>query len=526
MSLDTQLSGLVINKGLTKEQFEEAVANGLIGENDISFVDENNEGGSLVLDTEMSDTSENGVQNKVIKEYVDNVNNTASYAYNLANVIADQTTYGRVKIGDNILCKDGVISATKYEAGNNVTFEEKIEEVVDIAKYYTSYTGELYENDNGNLTVLKDLGINGSYLRPTRAFGESYSIIDLTDTTLMTLSEIRIRFKLTNLPIADDTFSSFFGGAYSTFPKTNIKINYVASTDTLTFTQEYYNESNASFVIQNIYTISEASSKLLNQWATFILYKEDGNWKINVDNLGELSSTENAHIALGVNGWNYMFICNAYGANHNQTAETQYFNYDIDLSTTGIFNSDGVVLGFSEAKQTGVIISAVGGGSEGGLQNTATGPNGLAIFTSKTNDSQETVAVGYDSLASGHRSTAIGYNTLSSGAGGVSVGFNSRATQINAVGIAGAATNAGAIILGYGHNNEENTFKVALNSTTTRATDESTGLFTMLTADGKIPNGRLKISTTISSESTDEEPISAKAVYDAIGNIEELLAQL
>ena len=48
----------------------------------------------------------------------------------------------------------------------------------------------------------------------------------------------------------------------------------------------------------------------------------------------------------------------------------------------------------------------------------------------------------------------------------------------------------------------------------------------MLTADGKIPNGRLNISTTISSESTNEEPISAKAVYDAIGNIEELLAQL
>jgi hypothetical protein len=141
MSLDTQLSGLVINKGLTKEQFEEAVANGLIGENDISFVDENNEGGSLILDTEMSDTSENGVQNKVIKEYVDNVNNTASYAYDLATNIADQTTFGRVKIGDNVLCKNGVISVTKYEAGNNVTFEERIEEIVDTAKYYMNYAG-------------------------------------------------------------------------------------------------------------------------------------------------------------------------------------------------------------------------------------------------------------------------------------------------------------------------------------------------------------------------------------------------
>lgn len=71
MSLDTQLSGLIINKGLTKEQFEEAVTNGLIGKNELSFVDEDDEAGSLTLDTEMSDTSENGVQNKVIKQYVD-----------------------------------------------------------------------------------------------------------------------------------------------------------------------------------------------------------------------------------------------------------------------------------------------------------------------------------------------------------------------------------------------------------------------------------------------------------------------
>lgn len=30
-------------------------------------------GGDIIIDTEMSDTSENAVQNKVIKEYVDNM---------------------------------------------------------------------------------------------------------------------------------------------------------------------------------------------------------------------------------------------------------------------------------------------------------------------------------------------------------------------------------------------------------------------------------------------------------------------
>lgn len=64
MPTETELEKLIINKNLTKEQFNEAVSKGSIGENDLSFVDE-------PIDTVMSDTSENPVQNRVIKAYVD-----------------------------------------------------------------------------------------------------------------------------------------------------------------------------------------------------------------------------------------------------------------------------------------------------------------------------------------------------------------------------------------------------------------------------------------------------------------------
>jgi hypothetical protein len=69
-------------------------------------------------------------------------------------------------------------------------------------------------------------------------------------------------------------------------------------------------------------------------------------------------------------------------------------------------------------------------------------------------------------------------------------------------------------------------FKVALPISGEKATDEASGLFTMLTADGKIPNGRLNISNSITSESTENEPVSAKAVYDLVGNLESLLAEI
>ena len=127
------------------------------------------------------------------------------------------------------------------------------------------------------------------------------------------------------------------------------------------------------------------------------------------------------------------------------------------------------------------------------IQNTSTGQNGLAIFTSNANNSQESVSIGYNSSSNGYRSVAIGSSAVSNGKGGISIGYGSKASHTNAIGIFGQALNNGSLMLGYGVNDEEKTLKVALNSTTTRATDESTGLYTLLTSDGKIPNERLNI---------------------------------
>lgn len=69
MPTEIELEKLIINKNLTKEQFEQAIADGSISDNDLSFVDD--EDTSITIDAEMSDTSENPVQNKVVKAYVD-----------------------------------------------------------------------------------------------------------------------------------------------------------------------------------------------------------------------------------------------------------------------------------------------------------------------------------------------------------------------------------------------------------------------------------------------------------------------
>lgn len=72
MPIDTELEKLIINKNISKSQFIEAYEKGLIGDNDLSFVNDNTEY-DIIVDDFMSDTSENAVQNKVVKNYVDSV---------------------------------------------------------------------------------------------------------------------------------------------------------------------------------------------------------------------------------------------------------------------------------------------------------------------------------------------------------------------------------------------------------------------------------------------------------------------
>lgn len=513
MSLDTQLSELVINKGLTKEQFEEAVANGLIGENDISFVDEDFNV-EITVDSEMSNESTNPVQNRIVKQYVDQ---NISYLSRTAS----KNTFGLVKIGDNLMVKDGIVSALGHEAGENINIQNVERKTANPNVYYDFYAPDVIENEDGSLCVLTGLGTPNRYLRTRSAFGTGYALGGLTYISGW-ISGFKVRFRLTSLPNSA-VYSSFFSGAYGALPKTNIKVSYDPSTDVLVFTQEYYQNSELMF-IQNTYTIEGASSKLLNNWATFSLYKENERWTMNVDNLGTLASVGNSRIDLGVTSWLSIYICNSYSENHNQTDETGYFTYDIDLSKTGCFNGDIIELGFCSSAYN-IRISAVDDPNK--LENTATSENSITILGNAAAGVNATnIGIGSSADKNG---VSVGYNSHSHSAS-TAIGRNAKAYGglSTALGCGTEARGRGSIMLGAcGVSSEEHVFNVALlPDGVESATDEASGLFTMLTADGKIPNGRLNISNSITSESTENEPVSAKAVYDLVGNLESLLAEI
>lgn len=429
MAVDTTLNELIINK-ISKEQYEQLIAENKVNENELYITDENNS-----VPTKLSElTNDTGfVTNETVynKDEVDNlISNSivdlSEYAKtedinNALNLKSDkESTYTKTEVdnllspkatteyvdgqidslnksletkadkselptkvselendieyvtqdsiseslslkqdvlipSDGITIEDNVISTIVYQAGENIVFEKATgKKVGNTNTYYNTYTGDLYENENGDLVILKDLGLPQKYLRTTSYFGNSNDLNDFIDVS-GNLKAFNIKFKLTQLPIIDDTYSSLFGSAYNIFPKTNIKINYNVTSDTVTFIQEYYEESNNSHIIINTYVIENASSKLLNQWVNFSLYKEDSVWKIDVDNLGVLTAGENNNYDLGITYWSYIFICNAYSLNNNQSSENGYFVYDLDLSETGIYDENGLVLGFCSEETTNTI---------------------------------------------------------------------------------------------------------------------------------------------------------------------------
>ena len=432
---------------------------------------------------------------------------------------------------DGITIEDNVISTVVYQAGENIVFEKVTgKKVGNTSTYYNTYAGDLYENENSDLVILKNLGLSQQYLRTTSYFGNSYDLNDFINVN-GNLKAFNIKFKLTQLPIIDDTYSSLFGGAYNTFPKTNIKINYNVTSDTVTLIQEYYEESNDSHIIINTYVIENASSKLLNQWVNFSLYKEDSVWKIDVDNLGVLTAGENNNYDLGITYWGYIFICNAYSLNNNQSSENGYFVYDLDLSETGIYDENGLVLGFCSEETTNTInistsvniptkVSELENDSNY-ISNTATGDYSLTIGGTSTKYIQST-NIG-DNSKSLNYSTALGTRAEATGNASVAIGRKARATDNNAIalGVSAEANAVGAIALGpQAKNNEAKTFKVSLTDTndSVPAVDESTGLYTLIDATGHVPDTMLPDTIARTSQvdlKADKSDTYTKAEVDA-----------
>ena len=552
----TNVAQLVINK-LSQEQYDELLANNLINDNEL-YITHNDEKGKL-------SSYENDVGYITNEALIDYPTNTQVYE----SLETKQNVLTSDNAGTGIIIENNVIQTTAYEQGNNIIFEPIGALMGDVNKYYDWYTGELYEDENQNKVIFKDLGIPQKYLRTRFNFGNGFYISDFTSIDGR-LTSFNVRFKLTSLPIVDETFSSFLGGAFGNLPKTNIKISYNVTNDVLTFTQEYYGESLDECIINNTYTIQNAQEKLLNNWATFSLYKEDSVWKINVDNLGELTSGVNNNETLGITGWNYIFICNSYSTNNNQSDESGYFVYDIDLLGTGIYELDNLILNFymiggsntyrisatadfpSQIDNEGKalvtngenaywdytsIIKNISNSSEiglsqlvinkvtqaeynellannllnenelyitdendpsndisGGLQNTALYPDTSLTINGTPAELKRAVNIGSGSVSK-LNGVAIGYSAINGGSGAVAIGQASEAATASiAIGYQSRATAIKSIILGQGVNNEERTFKVALPSANAQATDEESGLYTLLTGDGKIPNERLNFS--------------------------------
>lgn len=160
------------------------------------------------------------------------------------------------------------------------------------------------------------------------------------------------------------------------------------------------------------------------------------------------------------------------------------------------------------------------------LINTATGTNALTVGgAASANDSATNVGI---NSAAGVKGVSLGYSSRGSGTASISIGFASQATltQSIAIGYRAQSTANSAIVLGSGVNSESKTFKVSLYSGDGAATTEAQGLFTLLQADGKIPENRIVKQTTLSSASTDNQVPSAKCVYDLVGNVEALINAL
>ena len=171
------------------------------------------------------------------------------------------------------------------------------------------------------------------------------------------------------------------------------------------------------------------------------------------------------------------------GDMYYNTVEQEYYNF-VDGEWVKQVNEDNATTIVQE-----VVVD------EGYLKNTATGNNSLTVGgTASSNVENVNIGIG-SSAGSGQNNTVIGKSASTYANGAVAVGRNSKANGNTAVALGAVAeANAqGAIMLGGGKNTEAQTFKVALRSSATQATDESNGLFTVLESDGTIPAGRYKV---------------------------------
>lgn len=150
------------------------------------------------------------------------------------------------------------------------------------------------------------------------------------------------------------------------------------------------------------------------------------------------------------------------------------------------------------------------------LTNTATGSNALTILGTAATSSSA-INIGRNSSVSGTLAIAIG-DYASASSTSVAIGDSSSSSSYGvAIGHNARATANYGIQLGQGANSEANSFYVGTSSSNN---------WKLLGSDGKIPDGRLPIATSVSSSSTNADVVGAKLFYDTCGDIETLINAL
>lgn len=133
-------------------------------------------GGTIILDTEMSDTSENGVQNKVIKQYVDRIKEDYATKGEVSQEIADlingaPTTLDTLgEIAEAFEQSHDIIQALDQAIGQkaNQSALDELSAVVsalrvtlnNINAWYSKLANLIVE-DNGNVLINTNLIVNG-----------------------------------------------------------------------------------------------------------------------------------------------------------------------------------------------------------------------------------------------------------------------------------------------------------------------------------------------------------------------------
>lgn len=143
---------LIINKGLTKEQFEQAFADGLITEDELSFVNDD------IYDNFMSDDSENGVQNKVIKAYIDSTEQDIITNYMQADTDLQTQITGLSSVVDEeqekIIAIEGKIPTNASASNLLSTANDLLNATQDVRADFAEADSELQTQINGQATVI------------------------------------------------------------------------------------------------------------------------------------------------------------------------------------------------------------------------------------------------------------------------------------------------------------------------------------------------------------------------------------